>query len=77
MKVNCAILMYTSQLEKIKNPFVIRYPRGEAVKAEWKTEMKEIKIGTGRKLKDGEEIAILIFWASRQFCSCCNKRCKA
>ena len=54
-------LMYTSQLEKIKNPFVIRYPRGEAVKAEWKTEMKEIKIGTGRKLKDGEEIAILSF----------------
>ncbi|HEY5406971.1 MAG TPA: 1-deoxy-D-xylulose-5-phosphate synthase [Ginsengibacter sp.] len=54
-------LMYTSQLDKIKNPFVIRYPRGEAVKAEWKTEMKEIKIGTGRKLKDGEEIAILSF----------------
>ena len=52
-------LMYTSQLEKTKHPFVIRYPRGEAVKAEWKTEMKEIKIGTGRKLKDGEEIAIL------------------
>jgi 1-deoxy-D-xylulose-5-phosphate synthase len=54
-------LMYTSQLETINNPFVIRYPRGEAVKAEWKTEMKEIKIGTGRKLKDGEEIAILSF----------------
>ena len=54
-------LMYTSQLEKIKIPFVIRYPRGEAVKAEWKTEMKEIEIGTGRKLKDGEEIAILSF----------------
>jgi 1-deoxy-D-xylulose-5-phosphate synthase len=54
-------LMYTSQLEKIKNPFVIRYPRGEAVNAEWKTEMKEIQIGTGRKLKDGEEIAILSF----------------
>jgi 1-deoxy-D-xylulose-5-phosphate synthase len=54
-------LMYTSQLESTKNPFVIRYPRGEAVKPEWKTEMKEIKIGTGRKLKDGEEIAILSF----------------
>jgi 1-deoxy-D-xylulose-5-phosphate synthase len=26
---------------------------------EWKTEMKEIKIGTGRKLKDGNDIAIL------------------
>ena len=54
-------LMYTSQLPKIKNPFSIRYPRGEAVKAEWKTKMKEIKIGTGRKLKDGEELAILSF----------------
>ena len=28
---------------------------------EWKTEMKEIKIGKGRKLKDGEDIAILSF----------------
>ena len=54
-------LMYTAQLEKINNPFVIRYPRGEAVKAEWRTKMKEIKIGTGRKLKDGEEIALLSF----------------
>jgi len=54
-------LMYTAQLETTKNPFVIRYPRGQAVKADWKKEMKEIKIGTGRKLKDGEEIAILSF----------------
>ena len=54
-------LMYTAQLDSTTNPFVIRYPRGEAVKADWKTEMKEIKIGTGRKLKDGEEIAILSF----------------
>ncbi len=54
-------LMFTSQLESTKNPFVIRYPRGEGVKAEWKNKMKEIKIGTGRKLKDGEEIAILSF----------------
>lgn len=52
-------LMYTAQLDSTKNPFVIRYPRGEAVKADWKTKMEEIKIGTGRKLKDGELIAIL------------------
>lgn len=52
-------LMYTAQLDSIKNPFVIRYPRGEGVMPEWKTEMKEIKIGTGRKLKDGNDIAIL------------------
>ena len=54
-------LMYTAQLKKIKNPFSIRYPRGEAVKAEWRTEMKEIEIGKGRKLKDGKDIAILSF----------------
>ncbi len=52
-------LMYTAQLESTKLPFVIRYPRGEGVMPEWKTEMKEIKIGTGRKLKDGNDIAIL------------------
>jgi 1-deoxy-D-xylulose-5-phosphate synthase len=51
--------MYTAQLESTNLPFVIRYPRGEGVMPEWKTEMKEIKIGTGRKLKDGNDIAIL------------------
>jgi 1-deoxy-D-xylulose-5-phosphate synthase len=52
-------LMYTAQLESTKLPFVIRYPRGEGVMPEWKTEMKEIEIGKGRKLKDGKDIAIL------------------
>ncbi|RTL59646.1 MAG: 1-deoxy-D-xylulose-5-phosphate synthase [Sphingobacteriales bacterium] len=54
-------LMYTSQLDSLELPIVIRYPRGEGVMPEWRTEMKEIKIGTGRKLKDGEEVAILSF----------------
>ena len=54
-------LMYTAQLESTKNPFVIRYPRGEGVLPEWKTPMQEIKIGKGRKLKDGKELAILTF----------------
>ena len=52
-------LMFTAQLDSTKNPFVIRYPRGEGVMAEWKTEMKEIEIGKGRKLKEGKDIAIL------------------
>ena len=52
-------LMYTAQLESTVNPIVIRYPRGEGVMPEWRTEMKEVKIGTGRKLKDGQTIAIL------------------
>ena len=60
-------LMYTAQLETTQQPFVIRYPRGEGVMSEWKTEMKEIKIGTGRKLsagssgKEEKDVAILSF----------------
>jgi 1-deoxy-D-xylulose-5-phosphate synthase len=52
-------LMYTAQLDSIKNPFVIRYPRGEGVMAEWKTPFEEIPIGKGRKIKDGKDVAIL------------------
>lgn len=54
-------LMYTAQLEENKLPFVIRYPRGEGVMPEWKTPFEALPIGKGRKLKDGEEIAILSF----------------
>ncbi len=54
-------LMYTSQLDTQTYPMVIRYPRGEGVMPEWRTEMKEIRIGKGRKLKDGETLAILSF----------------
>ncbi len=51
-------LMYTAQLEN-KGPFVIRYPRGNGVMPDWKRPFKEIPIGKGRKLVDGEEVAIL------------------
>jgi 1-deoxy-D-xylulose-5-phosphate synthase len=54
-------LMYTAQLDSNSLPFVIRYPRGQGVMPEWQTEMKEIVIGTGRRLKEGKEIAILSF----------------
>jgi 1-deoxy-D-xylulose-5-phosphate synthase len=54
-------LMYTAQLDSNELPFVIRYPRGEGMLVDWKTPMKEIKVGTGRKLKDGKEIAVLTF----------------
>ena len=52
-------LMYTAQLEKNNYPFVIRYPRGEGMMAEWKTPFKEIEIGKGRKIKDGKDVAVL------------------
>ncbi|MBI3883603.1 MAG: 1-deoxy-D-xylulose-5-phosphate synthase, partial [Sphingobacteriales bacterium] len=54
-------LMYTAQLDSTKNPFVIRYPRGNGVLAEWKNDMQEIIIGKGRKIKDGKDVAILSF----------------
>lgn len=52
-------LMYTAQLEETKNPFVIRYPRGQGVMPEWRTPMQKIQIGKGRMIKDGEDVAIL------------------
>ena len=70
-------LMFTSQLESTKNPFVIRYPRGEGVMPEWKTEMKEIEIGKGRKLKDGKDIAILSFGHPGNFASAAIRNLKS
>ena len=51
-------LMYTAQLRDT-GPFTIRYPRGNGVMVEWKKPFAEIEIGTGRKIRDGEEVAIL------------------
>lgn len=52
-------MMYTSQLPREGQAFTIRYPRGQGVMPEWRTEMQKIAIGTGRKVSDGEEVAIL------------------
>jgi 1-deoxy-D-xylulose-5-phosphate synthase len=62
-------LMYTAQLDSTDCPFVIRYPRGEGVMPEWRTELKQIEIGKGRKLKDGKEVAILSFGHPGNFAS--------
>ena len=51
-------LMFTAQQENM-GPFSIRYPRGNGVMLEWKTTMKAIKIGSGRKITDGTDIAYL------------------
>ncbi len=52
-------LMYTASLAKENKAFSIRYPRGTGVMTDWKTPLKEIKIGSGRKVKNGEDLAIL------------------
>jgi 1-deoxy-D-xylulose-5-phosphate synthase len=62
-------LMFTAQLASTDQPFVIRYPRGEGVMPEWQTPMQEIAIGKARKLKDGEDLAILSFGHPGNFAS--------
>ena len=51
-------LMYTAQLPD-KGPFVIRYPRGGGELQDWRCPFEEIKVGTGRKLHDGSDVAVL------------------
>ena len=51
-------LMYTAQLPN-KGPFVIRYPRGGGELQDWRCPLEEVKVGTGRKLKDGDDVAVL------------------
>ncbi|MFH1121566.1 MAG: 1-deoxy-D-xylulose-5-phosphate synthase [Bacteroidota bacterium] len=51
-------LMFTAQLDK-KGPFVIRYPRGRGISTGWKKSFEEIIVGTARKIREGETIAIL------------------
>ena len=51
-------LMFTAQLPG-KGSFVIRYPRGCGVLTDWRCEMEEIAVGTGRKLHNGTDVAVL------------------
>ena len=51
-------LMYSAQLPG-HGSYVIRYPRGKGVLVDWRNPMEEIKTGTGRKLKDGTDVAVL------------------
>jgi len=51
-------LMFTAQQENM-GPFVIRYPRGNGMMADWKRPLNALEIGKGRKINDGEDVAIL------------------
>ena len=51
-------LMYTAQLPN-KGAFIIRYPRGGGVLKDWRCPFEEIKVGTGRKLHEGSDVAVL------------------
>jgi len=60
-------LMYTAQLEENAQPFSIRYPRGCGIKINWKQPFEKIEIGTGRKLTEGTDLAILTIGKSGIF----------
>ena len=51
-------LMYTAQLPDM-GPFVIRYPRGRGVLKDWHCQLEPVEVGTGRKLRDGTDVAVL------------------
>ncbi|MCI6503063.1 MAG: 1-deoxy-D-xylulose-5-phosphate synthase [Prevotella sp.] len=51
-------MMYTAQLPN-QGPVVIRYPRGRGVMTNWRCPLEAITVGKGRKLSDGDDVAIL------------------
>lgn len=51
-------MMFTAQLPDMGS-FVIRYPRGSGVLADWQCPLEAIEVGKGRKLHDGESMAVL------------------
>lgn len=51
-------LMYTGY--KLQpGPFVIRYPRGKGEMKDWRNAMEILPVGKGRKLSDGQDVAVL------------------
>lgn len=52
-------LMFTGYTCRESGPFVIRYPRGKGELKDWRNEMKLLPIGKGRKIKEGNDLAVL------------------
>lgn len=51
-------MMYTAQLPD-KGPFSIRYPKGYGFLENWHTPFRELEIGKGRCLIEGEKVAVI------------------
>ncbi len=51
-------LLFTAQYN-VEGPFMIRYPRGRGVSKDWKKDFEEIPKGSGRLLRDGEDLAFI------------------
>jgi 1-deoxy-D-xylulose-5-phosphate synthase len=55
-------IMFTvsqDDFKDLKHCISIRYPRGEGVMPNWRTAFEKLEIGKGRKIKNGENVAIL------------------
>ncbi len=51
-------LMYTAQHDAL-GPFAIRYPRGKGVLTDWHNEMQVLPVGHGRRMNQGDGVAVL------------------
>ena len=51
-------LMFTAQ-QPNRGTFVIRYPRGRGTLVEWRCPLEAVEVGTGRRIQDGDDVAIL------------------
>lgn len=69
-------LMYTAQLPN-QGPFSIRYPRGKGSMIDWQMPFKEIPVGQGRTLQEGEDIAVLSIGHPGNFVSDAIKELKS
>ena len=61
-EVDLRNLMYTAT-QKHQGPFSIRYPRGQGSIVDWRQPFEAIRVGSGRKLQTGEDLAILTIGA--------------
>ncbi len=55
-------MMFTASLDEFKlhkKAITIRYPRGEGVMPNWRLPFEKMEIGIGRKVQEGEEVAVL------------------
>ena len=51
-------LMFTVQ-DRTSGPVAIRYPRGNGELLDWENDMQKVEMGKGRKLSDGDKVAVL------------------
>jgi 1-deoxy-D-xylulose-5-phosphate synthase len=51
-------LMFTAQLPGMGS-FVIRYPRGRGIFVNWRQSFREIPVGKGRRLREGDDLAVV------------------